>query len=249
MDTLNTIVSPKKYLRYREKIGKGPRCNIPKGIIFCYQQSLINHIENNHKTTKDYGFTSELQLLNDTNNQIGIFTRIEVGAPIVTMLLEQMIAFGVKKFITIGTAGTLQEDINIGELIICDSAIREEGTSNHYLKKSKYAYASKGMTEKIKKSFQKYNQDYKIGSSWTTDAPYRETIVKAKKYQKEGIVTVDMESSALFSVAKFRNVQMGAIFTISDSLAKFKWNPQHFHPSTEKGLEKIYKIAVNALLN
>ena len=90
--------------------------------------------------------------------------------------MEELIAFGVKKFISIGTAGTLQKDITIGSLMVCEKAIRDEGTSHHYLKPSKYAYASKEMTSKIKKSLDKFKQKYFVGTSWTIDAPYREAI-------------------------------------------------------------------------
>ena len=107
--------------------------------------------------------------------------------------LEELIAFGVKRFISIGTAGTLQKDIKVGDLIVCEKAIRDEGTSYHYLKPSKYAYASKEMTKRIKNALDALEQKYFVGTSWTIDAPYRETVVEARQYQKEGVATVEMK--------------------------------------------------------
>ena len=120
--------------------------------------------------------------------------------------------------------------------MVCEKAIRDEGTSHHYLKHSKYAYASKGMTNKIIISLEKLNQKYFIGTSWTIDAPYRETVAEAKQYQEEGVATVEMEASALFAVAQYRNVELGAIFTISDSLAELQWKPKFHLKKTKKGL-------------
>jgi uridine phosphorylase len=133
--------------------------------------------------------------------------------------------------------------------MVCEKAIRDEGTSHHYLKHSKYAYASKEMTNKIKRSLEKFKQKYFVGTSWTIDAPYRETVAEAKQYQKEGVATVEMEASALFAVAQYRNVELGAIFTISDSLAELQWKPKFHLKKTKKGLEILYKIAVDVLLN
>ena len=80
----------------------------------------------------------------------------------------------------------MQKNLKIGDLIVCEKAIRDEGTSHHYLKASKYAYASKKMTERIRKSLDNLGQKYFLGTSWTVDAPYRETVAEAKQYQKEG---------------------------------------------------------------
>ncbi len=244
----DSMFTAKEYLAYSKKIGKYPEFKTPQAVIFCYQRSLMNYILNNHKVTKVKGFYGDTYLLDETKGKIALVCNFGIGAPIVVTLLEELIAFGVKKFISVGTAGTLQKDIKIGSMMLCNRAIRDEGTSHHYLKFSKYAYSSKKMNDKIIKSFKKFNQEYSIGTSWTIDAPYRETIVEARKYQKEGVATVEMEASALFSVAQYRKVEMGAVFTISDSLAELEeWTPQFHSIETQGGLETIYKVAVETL--
>ena len=247
--TKDSIFTPSEFMAYQKKRGKYPKFKAPEGVIFCYQRSLMEFILENHKTTKVEGFYGEIYLLDETNGKVAIIGNFGIGSPIAATLLEELIAFGVKKFISIGTAGTLQKDIKIGSLMICEKAIRDEGTSYHYLKPSKYAYASKEMTNKIKKSFNKLKQKYFVGTSWTIDAPYRETIAEARQYQKEGVATVEMEASALFAVAQYRNVELGAIFTISDSLAELEWKPKFHLKKTKKGLEILYKVAVDALLS
>lgn len=245
----DSMFTPGEFMAYQKKRGEYPKFKTPEGLIFCYQKSLMGSILENHKTTKVEGFYGEMYLLNETNNKVAIIGKFGIGSPIVVALLEELIAFGIKKFISIGTAGTLQKNIAIGSLMICEKAIRDEGTSHHYIKHSKYAHASKKMIDKIKKSLDKFKQKYFVGTSWTIDAPYRETIAEARQYQKENVSTVDMEASALFAVAQYRNVELGAIFTISDSLAELKWEPKFHSKKTKMGLEILYKIAADVLIS
>ena len=242
------MFSPTDFLEYQRRHWRGDRVKPPEGVILCYQQRLMNYVVDHHKTRRVRGFYGEMYLLKETNNKIAILGGFGIGAPVVVTLLEELIAFGAKRFISIGTAGTLQTNINVGNLVVCDRAIRDEGTSYDYMKPSKYAYASHEMTERIKRALDAFGQKYVVGTSWTTDAPYRETIAEARQYQKEGVAAVEMEASALFTVAQFRGVEMGAMFTISDSLAELQWSPQFHSKKTGGGLETLYKVALSALL-
>lgn len=240
----DSMFNPLDFMKYLKKIGKYPSFKVPKRVIMCYSKSLMNYIVENHKVTKVEGF-GEIYLLEDANNQIAIIGKFGIGAPIAVTILEELIAFGVKEFISIGTAGSLQKELKIGDLVLCDKAIRDEGVSHHYIKKSKYSYSSKLLIENIKNTLEKERAKYVVGTSWTIDAPYRETVEEARQYQKEGVSTVEMELSALFTVAKYRGVEIGAILTVSDSLAELKWKPKFHHNKTSKGLETLYKIALN----
>jgi len=244
----DSMFSPKDYLDYQKKREKYDKFNPPEGVIFCYSKKLMEYVLENHKTTNVRRFHGEMYLLGETKNKVAIVGKFGIGAPIVVTLLEELIAFGVKRFISIGTAGTLQKNLKVGDLIVCEKAIRDEGTSYHYLKPSKYAYASKEMTGRIKNALDVLGQKYLVGTSWTIDAPYRETVAEARQYQKEGVATVEMEASALFAVAQFRKVEIGAIFTVSDSLAELQWTPNFHFKKTQGGLETLYKVALFALL-
>jgi uridine phosphorylase len=245
----DAMFTPQEFLAYQKKIGKHPKFKPPAGVIFCYANDAINYFLKNYKVRKVEGFIGDMYLLDDTKGRIGIIGNFGIGAPVAAALLEELIAFGVKKFITVGTAGTLQKHVRIGSIVVCERAIRDEGTSYHYLKHSKYAYASKELTEKIKKALERLGQKYFSGTSWTIDAPYRETVAEARQYQKEGVIAVDMEAAALFAVAKYRAVELGAIFAISDSLAELQWKPKFHSKKLKKSLEAICKIALDVLLD
>lgn len=244
----DSMINPDEFVKYRRKNGDNTNEKPPESVIICYSRKLMEYILKHHKNRQvKRAFYDRLYLVKQGKKEIGVIGGFGVGSPVASIVLEELIAFGVKKFISIGTAGTLQKHIKIGELMVCDRAIRDEGTSHHYVKTSKYAYPSKEMTGKIKKVLEKMGQKYFIGTSWTIDAPYRETVAEAKHYQKEGVATVEMEASALFTIAQYRKVKLGAIFTISDSLAELAWKPMFHSKKAEVGLETLYKIAVEAL--
>lgn len=218
------------------------------GVLLCYSRYLIDYVQLNYDVTS-FRFVSGhyLHLFNEYDRKIGIMGNFGIGAPVAVAVLEELITLGIQKFVSLGVAGTLQKYLNIGDIVICNKAIRDEGTSHHYVKSTKYASASPLLTEAMQEIMKKRQSTVYTGTSWTTDAPYRETAAEVQHYQNEGVLTVDMEASALFAVAEFRSVHMGSIFTISDSLADSGWKPAFRSELTVQGLETILKVSLEAL--
>ncbi len=225
-----------------------PPFPFPDAVIFCYQSSLLAHILEKHETSGvERGTYRHLHWLRETENRVAVAGGFGVGAPAVVLVLEALIVQGVRRFLSIGTAGSLQKHIAIGDIVVCDRAIRDEGTSHHYLPPEQYAHASPAMTARLVEALQAADITHSVGTSWTTDAPYRETVAEVQHYQSEGVLTVEMEAAALFAVAAYRGVEMGALLTISDSLAASEWDPQFRSDTTRVGLETLYRVALGAL--
>jgi len=163
------------------------------------------------------------------NGKKVVFAKSEIGGASSGTLLEEIIGLGVKRVIFVGCAGTLL-DLPIGTIMIPTKAIRDEGTSYHYLKQSKYTYPSKNQLKLIEGICKSKKIPHKKGITWTTDAPYRETFKKIEKYKNDGAISVEMEASALFAIAKYRKIDIIGIFWVSDQLLN-EWNPQ-FHSET-----------------
>lgn len=238
---------PDDFINYLKELGQLPRFKMPEGIIFCYQRPLLDYITMKYDVSQLKGLYNKFYVVNDTKGKVAVLGSFGIGAPVVVSVLEELIAFGAKKFISVGTAGTLQKNLQIGDIVICDRAIRDEGTSHHYIPSSKYSYASPGITKMLRSTLDRIRKQYFVGTSWTIDAIYRETIEEARKYQKEGVLTVEMETAALFAVAKYRKIQLGSAFVISDSLSDLKWKPMFHHEKTTKGLETLFDASVTAL--
>jgi len=170
-----------------------------------------------------------------------------VGAPTTVMHMEELIAWGAKRFVILGMAGGINQKLNPGDVVVCTKSIRDEGTSHHYVKNSKYAFATKGLMEVLFESFSKTFSRVYRGSSWTIDAPYRETMKELIHYRSEGVMTVEMESSAVFAVGQLRGVETSAVFVISDLLTEKAWKPSIQSPAVLSKLVKAFKPIRNVL--
>jgi uridine phosphorylase len=242
------VFSPDDSWKYRRDTGREITHAPLDGLIICYAAHLGNYIAENYTATIKQGhYGSALYFLEQNGKTICIIVNTGFGAPIAVALVERFISRGADTIINLGIAGTLQPYVNIGDIVVCDKAIRDEGTSYHYLPPARYSQASPELTAAIQQELKKKGTLYHTGASWTTDAPYRETVVEVKHFQSEGILTVDMEASALFAVGEFRRVQTGSIFTISDSLADLEWKPAFQSEETAAGLETILNVSIDVL--
>ncbi len=260
----DVVFSAKDYFKYKSEVEGHTLPEIPKKCILCFEKSFIDYAKDSFSCKELVWFRKDLTLhliksKSDKENLSEEFTsdnsilivNVSYGAPFASIAVEELIALGVTDFIVLGSAGTLQKDIGLGSLVIAESAIREEGVSYHYLTPSKEVYASKKLLSKaisyVNNSEPVIAQNFKFGSSWTTDSFYRETISKTKQYQSEGVLTVDMESSALYAIAQFRKVDVLCMFFVSDSIANLKWDP-HFHKTNSKETQKnMFDLAVKIL--
>jgi uridine phosphorylase len=144
------------------------------------------------------------------------------GAPLAAMTMEDLVACGSKVFIGIGLASAIQPYVGFGDLILPNFAVRDEGTSYHYLPGSHPAVPSAGILRALKKSCEKSSAKSFVGPIWSNDAPYRETRSKVRYYSAKGVLGVDMESSTLFTVAAHRRVCAGCILIASSNLNSTK---------------------------
>jgi uridine phosphorylase len=178
--------------------------------------------------------------------RVGI-ARVRTGAPAAAIDLEYAIAWGVRRFIVVGTAGSLQASLAIGELVVCDRAIRDEGTSRHYAEPGRYAFPSRQLTGGLVEALERRGSPHRCGTTWTTDAPFRETRTDVRGYRAEGVAVVDMEAAALFSVARYREVEIAAAFVVSDSLAADSWQPGFHREATVRGVQGLVDAACRVL--
>ena len=149
-----------------------------------------------------------------------------VGAPYAVMLLETLIAWGVRRIIFLGWCGAVSEKVSIGDIILPTSAVVDEGTSAHYGQMDHgFSRASSPLVSTIRQVLDKNKIDFHTGAIWTTDAVYRETRQQVESHQQDGILAVEMELSALYSVARFRRVALAGILVVSDELSSLDWRP------------------------
>jgi uridine phosphorylase len=227
--------------------GLSPLVPTLNGIILLHQARVLRAISRKHHLKRVNRLPKELYLLRKAEGTVGIVTNFGVGAPAAAVAIEELAVFGIKKLVAVGIAGGLQEEIREGNLVICERAIREEGTSHHYLLPSRYAFPSPNLACDMSNALDQMKCTWVSGSSWTTDAPYRETNRKAAKYRNERVLTVEMEAAAVFAVCKHLGIESVAAFTVADSLPGFTWQPAQDQKKITHGLVTLFEAALKAL--
>lgn len=141
-----------------------------------------------------------------------------IGAPASVLVLEEALVRGYKDFLFVGACGGLQRTLRVGDIVLPDEAISEEGTSRLYTRSGPRFRPDPGLSQLLEWTARVEGVEVKRGPIWTTDAPYRETPAKIKRYSRLGAIGVDMETSALFAVARVRKARMAGILVVSDLL-------------------------------
>jgi len=146
-----------------------------------------------------------------------------LGAPQGVMVMEKLIALGAKRVWVLGWCGSLQPHLLVGDMVIPTTALSEEGTSAHYPVDGEKKQTSSLLNKRLEDALVKADLPFKKGPVWTTDAIYRETEKKILAYAKKGFLAVEMEMSALITVAAYRSVEIAGLLLISDELFSLDW--------------------------
>tara|TARA_B100000674_G_scaffold497363_2_gene530897 strand:+ start:877 stop:1686 length:810 start_codon:yes stop_codon:yes gene_type:complete len=161
------------------------------------------------------------------------------GASAAACRMEELRALGLRRFLIVGIGARLQHNHSAGSLFLIDQAIRDEGTSLHYLERSIFAHASFKYSDEIREQLVNCEINFTEGLSWTTDAPYRETLEKFLYWQKKVCLTVEMELAALFSLGKFHQIEVGALVVGADQLTSNGWIDSFNHPEISQTKKKV----------
>jgi uridine phosphorylase len=151
-----------------------------------------------------------------------------IGSPYAVMVLESLIARGARTILFIGWCGAVSSVLGVGDILVPDKALVDEGTSCNYRLLDKACPSSlphAGLVHQLSEHLEHQALEFKTAPVWTTDAIYRETQKKVAYFRNQGAVAVEMECSALFSVAEYRKVSLAAVLVVSDSVASTEWAP------------------------
>ena len=246
----DAFFSPADYIAWRRAQGTLPEFPDLGGLILTYQRSLFDAVAAGPGVTAMDGFGGQTLFVPPTapgGLPVALCGDFGIGAPVAAVILEEWIAAGVRRAISIGIAGGLQRDLPIGAITLVDRAIRDEGVSHHYLATDQPAVPDPALSAALGRTLTAEGAMPRVGSTWTIDAPYRETVAELRHYQAEGVLTVEMEAAAVCAVAQVRGVALATAFTVSDSLAELAWNPQFAASEVQTGLMTLYRAAAAVL--
>lgn len=204
------------------------RQDVPEACVLCFFEDVVESLRRQHRLRIAGLFHSEsatvpLFSLDVGGTKVGLF-HSPVGAPAAAGFLEELIAAGCRRFVACGGAGVLRPDIAVGHIVVPDAAVRDEGTSYHYLPPSRKVVADEDSVVALIRVLERREVPYLRGTTWTTDACYRETRAAVERHRAEGCLTVEMEAAAFMAVAQFRGVAFAQMLYAGDDLSGVSWD-------------------------
>ncbi len=160
------------------------------------------------------------------------------GGPAVALAVEQLIALGVKEILFIGLAGSLQEEVRPGDIVLCDQSICADGTSARYIQRETVS-SDPALQNLLARVLRAEQVNFHTGRNWSTDTLFRETKAEIKHYRQKNVLTVDMETSAFLAICKRRRIRGAAAFVVSDVLHTGKWSPDFSDPLIWKNVRQL----------
>ncbi len=221
------ILSPMEFISHRCALKRVPLPRLPGLCILGFLPQFQRYIQKMYKPViVDFLNPGHPYAHFTKNTKSMTYLFPGIGASLSGALLEECIALGAETILFIGTAGVLDPAIGREEIILPSCALRDEGTSFHYAPAGRYAEPDSLLLAAVRNTLIKRALFYHEGMTWTTDAPYRETPSSVKRMRKEGCICVDMEASALFSIACYRKVRIAGLFLSRDGVFENGWKPE-----------------------
>ena len=194
--------------------------------------------------TKDVDGHWPVYKVNYKGNTFALY-KARLGAPACVGCFEDIIPMGCRRIILLGNCGVLDKSIEDCGIIIPTRAIRDEGTSYHYVPASDYIDVNKKYIPEFTDVLKEFGYPYVMGTTWTTDAFYRETRGKITRRKEMGAICVEMECAAMQAMCDFRGVEFFQFLYAGDNLDHSTWDPRSLSGTSR--LEDKEKIALLAL--
>ena len=241
--TPEAFIEPSRIIRARD---------LPEHCVICFFHEVIDKVVAEHegKVAVEYRWEDgphRIYEIVHEGRRLAFF-HPGVGAPIAAGLFEEAIAYGCRKFIACGGCGVLEKDIAVGHLVVVSGAVRDEGVSYHYLPPSREVTADERAVNALVQILDRRGLPYRVGKTWTTDAPYRETVNKIARRRQEGCLVVEMESAALMAVAQFRGAVFGQALYGGDDLSGTEWDHRQW-TSRKEIRESLFWLCAEACLS
>ncbi len=220
-----SITSPEILLKYKANSTKLAIDDfpVPKTIVISMKSILGRLVEMINASPVSWPY-SDLYVGAVENEKVG-FVPLTFGASYTAFLVELLVACGAKVVLLATGLGAFQPYMEPGDFVVPSRIVIGEGTSKYYLPNRRVVKTDSEIVKILRKTCQKIGVKSFVGPIWNTDAIFREMRSKVVKLQGQGVLGVEMESSAMCTVAEFRGIRAASLLTVTDSLANLEWKP------------------------
>ena len=216
---------------------------MPPAVLLGYQSGLTDAVRERSDARVEVVRGQGVDLLSETVGYVAVHES-GIGAPVTATVAENVIAAGAEAVVMLGGGAALQPDVAPDAAVLPTDATRDEGVSHHYLPPEEPVTPTLALVDELDASLSRAGFDTPRGTTWTTSAMYRETVPEVDRYREEGVVTLCMESAALWAVAEYRGADAATVHEVGDYLTPDDWVPE---ADADRGLPEMLGPTVEAL--
>lgn len=165
------------------------------------------------------GYHTDLYRFERNDTEFGI-VGCAVGASFAVLVAEQLFAAGCRFLVSVTSSGQIVPKDDPPYFVLISRALRDEGTSHHYRSTSSYATLNDKLSTPVEEACEAVSRPVYMGTTWTTDAPFRETEAAIERARSEGILAVEMEAAALYTFAEVREVPVVCFAHVTNQMGQ-----------------------------
>lgn len=219
-----SVFSAENMLREARRQKSLPRRAVPKVCVLDPDGDIVRTLLSEKRGTRDpywACYHTELYTFRLEGHTVGIIG-CAVGASFAVLLAEELFASGCELLLSVTSAGQISKDIAPPCFILIEKALRDEGTSYHYLPPADFSRLRAKLLNRLRGAFHRLALPVRRGSTWTTDAPFRETAHAIARARALGISAVEMEAAALYAFAQARDKPVVCLAHVTNRMAQIE---------------------------
>ena len=216
-----SLFAPENLLREARRQKALPDVPVPAVALLDPDGDIVRHLASTGTGRRHHGWAcyhTDMWITDLNGIEVGV-VGMAVGAPFAVLVAEQLAASGARLVISITSAGLITPAATPPYFVLIDRALRDEGTSGHYLLPATWAELPEQVAAQLEDAYDALSEPVHRGSSWTTDAPYRETASTVAAARAAGIECVEMEAAALYAYAAARTRDVVCLAHITNTMA------------------------------
>jgi uridine phosphorylase len=243
-----SVFEPENLLREARRQKNLPAAPVPEVCLLDPDGDIVRALADAERSRRSAGWAcyhTDLFEFEHAGERFGIIG-CAVGASFAVLLAEQLFASGCRLLISMTSAGQIVERGPPPYFILIDRALRDEGTSYHYLPSAEFAEAEEGLVQAAMNAFAAARQPMYRGASWTTDAPFRETAAAIEACRARDILAVEMEAAGLYAFAKARRKSVLCFAHVTNQMAVIEGDFEKGEADGSSASLAVMAIAVRA---
>ncbi len=232
---------PENLLREARRQKGLPEAPVPEICILDPDGDMVRYLCNAGLAVRHPGWAcyhTDLHVFRERGHEYGILGCI-VGAAFAVLVAEELFASGCRFLLSMTSSGQILPVQAPPYFIVIERALRDEGTSYHYLPPSDYSEAPVHLTLLAKEALTAAGIPIQSGATWTTDAPFRETETAIDAAKNAGILAVEMEAAALYAFAKARDCPVLCFAHVTNQMGRIEGD---FEKGLADGAEESLRV-------